>query len=99
MEIINLTPNIGTLDNYVYNLGEIKRNLPVTFSIKTLNKQHLQTKVGCGSCTSVKTNVDSDGIISHITYDAKQLGDFSKSITIKFTDGTQQNVRFVGKVK
>lgn len=101
MEIINLTPNVGTLQGNTYNLNAVKYSSPVTFTVLFKGVTHKDIVKGCGACTKAEVKSTDLGVEVTITYTPSrggQKGTFSKSFTEYHSEG-QTKIIFTGNAK
>ena len=100
MELLNLTPEVGTLSKegeaYQYDLGIIPQNKAVIFKLQVQNALINMTQYGCQSCT--KGEIKNRGIHGEQTviYDAIQHGVFTKPINIHLLNGQMIRLTFKG---
>lgn len=100
MEIVNLTPNVGSLQDNTYTITE-KHNYNtsvITFALLFKNFISTDIKVGCGSCTKSSVTHSKDGTTVTIYYTPNRggsKGDFQKSFTLKNKE-TQIKITFKG---
>jgi hypothetical protein len=101
MEIINLTPEKGTLEGTEYNLGEIDYTLSITFKLLFKNIAHLRTKFGCGSCTKGEAKQKDNDVeltIEYIPFRGGGKGSFQKGVTEYYLGGDTK-ITFKGTAK
>ena len=101
MEIINLTPQIGTLTGDIYRLTNVDYNNKVSFKLLFKNIQHKDISAGCASCTKAIVEQKGEDVEVTITYTPNRgasKGVFSKSFTEHYKDG-QRKITFTGNAK
>lgn len=100
MEIVNKTPEQGSLSENLFDLGNIQKRSSKTFIVKIkTDKKHQRLIFGCGSCTKGSATQEEDGVQLQITYTAiDSKGQITKTVKVLFTDGTTQIIKFTAKV-
>lgn len=101
MEIINLTPDVGTLQGNTYNLNTVKYSNSVVFKVLFKGVTHKDITKGCSSCTKAEVNATDLGVEVTITYTPSRgahKGTFSKSFTEYHSEG-QTKIIFTGNAK
>jgi len=102
MQIENLTKEKGVLTGennlWQYNLGKVKKNVPVTFKLLLKDVEHSSVKFGCPSCTTGKAAQKEKDVEIEITYKAVDAKDrpFTKTVTETLKNGTQVAIKFNG---
>lgn len=103
MEIINLTPNVGTLQDNTYTITQVYDYHNSVINFKLMFKDFIATelKVGCPSCTKGEKTVSKQGTEVSIKFTPSKAGtkgDFQKSFTLK-NEQQQIKITFKGKTK
>ena len=89
-----------TTEAFTYELGNVNKGASKSFTVTFLNKTVEFIKVGCGSCTKAthkKSNNDVEVTVIYTALDSKGVP-YQKTVTVNFTDGTKQVIKFKGKV-
>jgi len=95
----NLTPQIGTIEQGVYNLGEIKKNSSKTFRVLLRDVQVHLLRAGCGSCTKATSTQTEEGAEVEVTYTALDAkGIINKSVTVTDQNAQKLKIQFNAKV-
>ena len=95
---------IDSWDKYFYNFGRVKENTSVEMSFTYQgNKEINNIRPSCRGCTKIKSFENNiltvsfkDTIPLHLSKDREQS--ILKSIFINYSDGTQDILRFSGKI-
>lgn len=95
----NLTPNIGTIEQGIYNLGEIKKNSSKTFRVLLRGTQVSNLRAGCSSCTKATSTQTEEGAEIQIIYTALDAkGIINKSVTLTDQNAEKLRIQFTAKV-
>ena len=100
MTIENLTPEAGTLTQpdgtWLFNFGQIKKNIPKSFTVLIKDASHFSSQKGCGSCTTVNAEDVGEDIKLTVTFNAVGSGMFTKSVTETTKTNGIITIKFTG---
>lgn len=102
MEITLLNPDIAELkkvgNNYVIDYGEKKQYSDLSVKLKVETKEQLFFHVTCGCTTTDKTD-KSYGYDITLKYDAKNKGNFAKTVRVVANKKAISEITLKGTIK
>lgn len=102
MEIINLTPEVGELQDNTYTISKVYDHNSI-IQFKLLFKDFLasELKLGCGACTKGEKTLSAKGtevLVKYTPSKGGSKGNFQKSFTVKNQE-QQIKITFKGTTK